>query len=343
MAFQEARVLRALLEKRCRRREFLTLLGWAATWPLTARAQQPTMPIVGFLGSASPDKYAIRLGAFRQGLKEAGYVEGQNVTVEYRWAEGLNDRLPALAAELVHRQVAVLVAGGGTPSALAAKAATATIPIVFELSPDPVAIGLVASLNRPGGNMTGVTNLNIETGPKRLELLRQMVPAATKIAILINPSSEALAKAFLQILRPAASALGLQLHVLEASTERDIDKAFAALGQLRTDALVIQPDVFFTSRDEQFGALAVRYAVPTISLYRPFVSAGGLVSYGPSQTDNYRLVGNYAGRILKGEKPAELPVQRSTKVELIINLKTAKALGLNIPEPLIGRADEVIE
>jgi putative ABC transport system substrate-binding protein len=301
------------------------------------------MPVIGFLGSASPDKYAIRLAAFRKGLKDAGFVEGQNVLVEYRWAEGLNDRLPALAAELVHRQVAVIVAGGGTPSALAAKAATDTIPIIFELSPDPVKLGLVASLNRPGANITGVTNLNIETGPKRLELLRQMLPAAKIVAVLTNPTSQTLATTFLQIIRPAASTLGLQLHVLEASTEVDIDKSFAMLAQLKADALVLQPDVFFTSRDEQFGKLAVRYGVPTISIYRPFVAAGGLVSFGPSETDNYRSVGNYAGKVLKGEKPAELPVLQSTKVELMINLKAAKTLGVNVPLDLIGRADELIE
>jgi ABC-type uncharacterized transport system substrate-binding protein len=327
-----------------RRRDFIKFVaGSAATWPLIARAQVSAIPVVGFLGSASPDKYTIRLTAFRRGLKEAGYIEGQNVLVEYRWAEGLNDRLPALAAELAQRRVAVLVAGGGTPSALAAKAATATVPIVFELSPDPIALGLVASLNRPGGNITGVTNLNIETGPKRLELLRQMLPAATNIAVLINPTSKDLANTFLQTLRPAASALGLQLHVLEASTELEIDKAFAMLDQFKADGLVIQPDVFFTSRDDRFGALAARHAVPTISLYRPFVAAGGLLSYGPSETDNYRLVGYYVGRILKGEKPADLPVQRSAKVELIINLKAAKALGVKVPLDLSGRADEIIE
>lgn len=280
-----------------KRREFITLLSGAAiAWPFAALAQQPTMPVVGFLGSASPEKYSIRLGAFRKGLKEAGFVEGQNVLVEYRWAEGLNNRLPTLAAELVQRQMAVIVAGGGTPSALAAKAATGTIPIIFELSPDPVALGLVASINRPGGNITGVTNLNIQTGLKRLELLRQMLPTAKTIAVLTNPTSQTLATTFLQTIRPAASTLGLQLQILEASTEGDIDKTFATLGQFKVDALVVQPDVFFTSREEQFGTLAQRYSVPTISIYRPFVAAGGLVSYGPSETDNYRLVGFYAGK-----------------------------------------------
>jgi putative tryptophan/tyrosine transport system substrate-binding protein len=327
-----------------RRRDFIGFIaGSAVAWPLAARAQRQGMPVIGFLGSASPDKYAIRLAAFRKGLNDAGFVEGQNLLVEYRWAEGLNNRLPALAAELVQRQVAVIIAGGGTPSALAAKAATDTIPIIFELSPDPVKLGLVASFNRPGANITGVTNLNIETGPKRLELLRQMLPAAKIVAVLTNPTSQTLATTFLQIIRPAASTLGLELQILEASTEGDIDKTFATLAQLKADALVIQPDVFFTSREEQFGSLAVRYGVPTISIYRPFVAAGGLVSYGPSETDNYRSVGYYAGKVLKGEKPSELPVLQSTKVELTINLKAAKTLGVNVPLDLIGRADELIE
>ena len=267
------------------RRGFLKLIaGSTSIWPLVARAQQHRMPVVGFLGSASPDKYSIRLAAFRKGLNEAGFIEGQNVLVEYRWAEGLNDRLPALAAELVQRQVAVIIAGGGTPSALAAKAATGTIPIIFELSPDPVALGLVASINRPGGNITGVTNLNIETGPKRLELLRQMLPAAKNIAVLTNPTSQTLAKTFLQILRPAANTLGLQLHVLEASTEGDIDRTFATLAQLKVDAMVVQPDVFFTSRDEQFGTLAQRYAVPTIYPYIVRSSRAKLPGPEPSRS-----------------------------------------------------------
>ena len=299
--------------------------------------------MIGFLSSASPDKYTIRLDAFRQGLKEAGYVEGQNVTVEYRWAEGQNQRLATLGAELVQRQVNVLVSAGGTPSALAAKAATATIPIVFVVGTDPVAIGLVASLNRPGGNVTGVTTLNVGLGPKWLELLHQILPAATNIAVLTNPSSPAIAQAFVEALRPAANTFRLQLHVLEASTERDIDKAFAALGQLRADALVITPDTFFSSRAEQLGALSVRYTVPTVFEFKPFTAAGGLLSYGGSETDNYRLLGNYTGKILKGEKPADLPVQQATKVELIINLKTAKKLGITVPQSVQSRADEVIE
>jgi putative tryptophan/tyrosine transport system substrate-binding protein len=307
-----------------RRREFITLC--LAAWPLAAHAQQPA-PVIGFLSSASPDTYPpIRLNAFQQGLKEAGYIESQNVTVEYRWAEGQNARLPTLAAELVHRQVAVLVAGG-TPAALAAKAATTSIPIVFQVGTDPVAIGLVASLSRPSGNLTGVTTLNVGLGPKWLELLHQILPAASNVAVLINPSSPAIAQPFLEAIRPAASPFRQQLHVLEASTEPDIDKAFAALSQLRADALVIVPDVFFSSRAEQLGTLGVRYNVPTIFEFKPFAAAGGLLSYGGSETDNWRLVGNYTGRILKGEKPTALPVQQATKVELIINLKTANKLG----------------
>jgi putative ABC transport system substrate-binding protein len=327
-----------------RRREFVILLAVAgALLPLAARAQQAKTPVIGFLSSASPDKYTIRLDAFRQGLKEVGYVEGQNVTVEYRWAEGQNQRLATLGAELVQRQVNVLVSAGGTPSALAAKAATATVPIVFVVGTDPVAIGLVASLNRPGGNVTGVTTLNVGLGPKWLELLHQILPAATNIAVLTNPSSPAIAQAFVEALRPAANTFRLQLHVLEASTERDIDKAFAALGQLRADALVITPDTFFSSRAEQLGALSVRYIVPTVFEFKPFTAAGGLLSYGGSETDNYRLLGNYTGKILKGEKPADLPVQQATKVELIINLKTAKKLGITVPQSVQSRADEVIE
>ena len=327
-----------------KRREFITLLGGtAAMWPLAARAQQRVKPVVGFLGSASPDLYAIRLRAFHQGLKEAGYVEGQNLAIEYRWAEGHNNRLPLLAAELVHRQVDVIVAGGGTPSAVAAKAATAIIPIVFAVGSDPVKIGLVASLTRPGGNLTGITGLQVEVGPKRLELLRELMPKATIIALLVNPTNPVNAEAFTRALKAAASTFGLQLHVLQASTEQDFDLVFAALVQLRADALVVMPDNFFTTRSEQLGALTLRHAVPAIFEYRPFVAAGGLISYGSDETEYYRLVGIQAGKILKGEKPADLPVIQSTKVELIINLKTARALGIAVPQSVQSRADEVIE
>ena len=327
-----------------KRREFITLLGGAAAaWPLAARAQQAAVPVIGFLSSASTDVYAIRLRAFRQGLKEAGYVEGQNVEIEYRWGEGHNDRLPAFAAELVRREVTVIAAAGGTPSALAAKAATATIPIVFGVAVDPVEVGLVASLNRPGGNLTGVTNLNAEVGPKRLELLHELLPAATIIAVLVDPTSPTLAEAFLRDLQAAARALGVRLHVLHATSERDFDAVFATVAQVRASALIIGPGILFVARSEQLAVLAARHAVPTVFQYRPFAAAGGLLSYGSNETEFYRLVGIYAGRILKGEKPADLPVQQSTKVELIINLKTARALSLTIPLPLLGRADEVIE
>ena len=326
-----------------KRREFISLLGGAAAaWPLTARARQRPMPVIGFLSNSWLDVYAIRLRAFRQGLKEAGYVEGQNVEVEYRWAEGQNNRLPALAAELVHRQVAVITASS-TPSAFAAKAATATIPIVFGVAVDPVKVGLVASLNRPGGNLTGVTNLNVEVGPKRLELLHELLPAATTIAMLVNPTSPSTAEPSSRTLQVAARTLGLQLHVLHASTERDFDTVFATLVQLRAAGLVIMPDTLFLAHSEQLGALTVSHAVPTVYAYRPFAAAGGLMSYGSDETEYYRLVGIYVGRILKDEKPADLPVQQSTKVELIINLKTAKALGLTVPPSMLDLADEVIE
>jgi putative ABC transport system substrate-binding protein len=325
-----------------RRREFITLIGGVAAWPLAVRAQQRTMPVIGFLGAASPDEYETRLRLFREGLKEAGYVEGENVAIEYRWAEGQYNRLPALAGELVHRRVAVIVAGGGTSSAVAAKATTTTIPIVFAIAADPVKIGLVANLNRPGGNLTGVTNLNVQVAQKRLEVLHELLPTATTIAVLVNPNS-ALTEPFLLSLRSAAHALGLQLHVLQASTDRDIDMACESLRQLRASALVIADDNFFSTRKEQLAALSLRHAVPTIANYRQFVAAGGLMSYASDETEYYRLTGIYAGKVLKGEKPVDLPIIQATKIELIINLKTAKALGITVPQSVQNRADEVIE
>ena len=286
--------------------------------------------------------YTTQLAAFLKGLSETGYVDGRNVAIEYRWAEGRNDRLPAMAADLVHRQVAV-IAATTTPAALAAKAATTTIPIVFETGGDPVKLGLVASLNRPGGNVTGVTQTNVEIAPKRLQLLHELLPTARVMALLVNPADPALAETYTKEVQAAARTLGLELHVLNASTERDFDGVFAKLIQLRAGGLVIGPDPFFTSRTEQLAALTVRHAVPAVFQYREFAVAGGLLSYGADITDAYRLAGIYTGRILKGDKPADLPVQQATKVELYINLKTAKALGLNVPNTLIGRADEVIE
>jgi putative ABC transport system substrate-binding protein len=325
-----------------RRREFITLLSSAAAAiPLAARAQQPAMPVIGFLNGASAWEYEPQTAAFRRGLNEVGYVEGRNVQVEYRWAEGHYERLPILAADLARRQPAV-IAAGTIPAVLAAKAAITTTPIVFLIGADPVELGFVASLNRPGGNLTGVTSLAAELGPKRVELLHELVPTATTIAALVNPANPN-TEAASRDLQAAARTLGLQLHVLNASSEGDFDAAFATLVQLRAGGLVILSEAFFNTKSEQLAALSVRHAVPTIYQYREFTAAGGLMSYGGSITDSYRTAGIYAGRILKGEKPADLPVQRSTKVELFINLKSAKALGITFPLSLLGRADEVIE
>jgi putative tryptophan/tyrosine transport system substrate-binding protein len=326
-----------------RRREFITLFGGVTVgWPLAASAQQPAMPVVGFLGGESSDLYADLLRALRQGLKETGYVEGQNLAIEYGWAEGHNDRLSAFATDLVRRQVAVIVAAG-TPATLAAKATTTTIPIVFFVAGGPVELGLVASLNRPGGNLTGMTTLTLEVASKWLELLHELMPTTSTFALLINPTSPALAEIQSRDLQTAARKLGLKVHLLEASTDRDIDTAFARLVQLRSGGLVISSDSFLERRSERLAALAKRYAVPAICGFREFATAGGLMSYGASITDAFRWIGVYTGRVLKGEKPADLPVQQATKVELIINLKTAKALALTVPLPMLGRADEVIE
>jgi putative tryptophan/tyrosine transport system substrate-binding protein len=326
-----------------KRRDFITLLGGAtAAWPLAARAQQPAMPMIGYLGSGSADLDGARVRAFREGLGETNYVEGRNVATEFRWAAGQSDRFPALAAELVREHVTVTIAGGGTRSALALKAATATIPIVFQVAVDPVEAGLVASLNRPGGNLTGVVSLNLEVEPKRLELLRDLVPTANTIALLVNPTSP-YAVPLSKEVEAAARTLGLRLHVLHANTERDFDTVFATMVQLRVAAAVIGNDSFFLNRLDQLAAVSVRHAVPTIASYREFAAAGGLISYGTDVTDSFRQVGIYAGRILKGEKPGDLPVHQATKLELILNLKTAKALGIEMPTSILLRADEVIE
>jgi putative ABC transport system substrate-binding protein len=323
------------------RREFITLLGGAAAWPLAARAQQPSMPVIGFLRSSSIERSSHLVAAFLQGLKQTGYVEGQNVAIEYRSAEGQYDRLPELAADLVQRQVKVIVATGGTGPALAVKALTSTIPIVFT-GEDPVKAGLVASLNQPGGNVTGVSVLTTDIGSKRLGLLHELVPNATTIALLHNPKGPDVER-HLQDVQSAARSLGKQIRVLNAVNEGEIDAAFVVMARARPDALLLSPDPFLTSRRDQVVTLANHYKLLALYEWREFAIVGGLASYGPSHTEPYRLVGIYTGRILKGAKPADLPVIQSTKFELVINLKTAKSLGVEIPPTLLARADEVIE
>jgi ABC-type uncharacterized transport system substrate-binding protein len=327
-----------------KRRDFIALIGGgAAAWPRRARTEQSAVPTVGFLGATAPGPYASVIAAFRKGLTEAGIVEGRDVAIEYRWAEEHYDRMPALADDLVRRKVSVIAAVGGTPSVLAAKAATSAIPIVFVIGVDPVKLGLVASLNRPGGNMTGVTSLAIELGPKRLELLHEMVPAAAVAAVLVNPASPDLAESTARDVQAAARTLGIKLHVLHASTEHDCEQVFARLAELRAEGLVIGPDSLFVRHREQLGELTLRHAVPAIAPYPEFAAAGGLMSYGADFLSMYRQVGVYSGRIVKGDRPADLPVHQATKVDMTINVKTAKALGLTVPPTLLARADEVFE
>jgi putative ABC transport system substrate-binding protein len=325
------------------RRELLLLLGGAMTAASALRAQQKAMPVIGFLGVASPGPYTPFVAALRQGLSDTGYVEGQNLVIEYRWAEGHYDRLPALAADLVGRNVDVIVTSGGTPPALAAKSATSTIPIVFSTGGDPVGTGMVASLARPGGNLTGVSMMFADLIPKRLELLSELVPQARMIALLVNPRSAPYPEPMIRDVQEAARTKGVQLHILEAGTESEIDAAFPTLIQLHAGALVVGPDSFFGSRREQLVALTARFAVPAIYEWREYATAGGLISYGPSVTAALRQVGIYVGRILKGAKPADLPVQQPTTFELVVNLKTAQTLGLTISPSILARADEVIE
>ena len=326
-----------------RRREFITSIGAALlAYPFIARAQQRAMPVVGFMNATDAESAKQQLAAFLKGLEEVGYVDGKNVVIEYRWAEAKVDRLPAMAADLVQRQVSV-IAATTTPAALAAKTAAKTIPIVFETGNDPIKLGLVASLNRPGGNVTGVTQLNSGLVAKQLEVLHELLPTAKTVALLVNPADPAVADEEIKEATSATQILGLELHVLKASTQEQLEAVFANLSQLQISGLVVGPEAFFTSHIGQLAALAVRHKVPTIYRGREFAAAGGLVSYGSSITSSYRLTGVYTGRVLKGDKPADLPVQRATKFELYINLKTAKALGITVPLPLSGRADEVIE
>jgi putative ABC transport system substrate-binding protein len=324
------------------RREFITLLGGAAAWPLAARAQQPGLPVIGFIGARAADTDARLVAAFRSGLGEVGYTEGRNVAIEFHWAGGRYDQLPTIVADLIRRQVAVIAAMAGTPSALAAKAATATIPIVFNVGIDPVIAGLVTSLNRPGGNLTGGVVLSAELAAKRLELIHELVPTASVIALLINPTNS-IAQTETTIAQEAARSLGLRLHLLQASDASKIEDAFRTLIEVKAEALIVQVDPYLTNQFEQIVALAARHKVPAIYGWPEAPSAGGLMSYGPPIAETYHLAGVYSGRIVKGEKPGDLPVQQVAKVELVINLKTAKVLGLTFPLTLLGRADEVIE
>jgi putative ABC transport system substrate-binding protein len=327
-----------------RRREFISLICCAAvTWPLGARAQQSAMPVVGYLDVGSPEGSASIAAAFRRGLARTGQVEGRNVAIEYRWADGHNDRLPELAADLVRHKVSVIATPGSTAAAVAAKATTATIPIIFAIGTDPVAAGLVAALNRPRGNVTGIVTLNAVVGPKRLELLNQVIPAANIVALLINPTNPVLSEPLLRDTQAAARKLGIQLHVVRASSDGEIEAAFAALHELKVSGLVIGSDQFFNSRTRQLAALALQHLLPAVYQYREFTAAGGLISYGANLSEAFELAGVYTGRILNGEKPADLPVQQSTKVELTVNLGTAKALGLTIPPSVLVAAEEVIE
>jgi putative ABC transport system substrate-binding protein len=326
-----------------RRREFITALGSAVAWTLSASAQQLAMPVIGFLHSASAAAFAAHLAAFRKGLSEAGYVEDQNVAIEYRWAEGQNDRLPALAAELVRRRVAVIATPGSTAATLAAKAATTAIPIVFVIGADPVKIGLVASLNRPGGNVTGINDIGVDIGAKRLGFLQELLPRATRFGVLVNPDNPSITESFVTELQTAASAIGRQIEVVTASTNADIDTAFATLVKKRADALLNCPDALFVTRRVQLITLAVRHALPALYHRRELAEAGGLMSYGSDLPDQFRQTGGYVGRILKGEKPADMPVQLPTRFEFVINLQTTKTLGIDVPPTLLARADEVIE
>jgi putative tryptophan/tyrosine transport system substrate-binding protein len=325
-----------------RRRQFLAALGGMAAGPLASYAQGPGLPVIGYLGPEAPERFASRVNAFRDGLAETGYIEGRNVGIEFRWADGDYQKLPALAADLAARQVAVMVAPGGAPNALAAKLATTTIPIVFEMGGDPVALGIVPSLSQPGGNLTGVSSLSVEVGPKRLESLHEVIPTASVFAVALNPTSPT-ANSQLEILKRTADALGLRLHVLHASAEQEFEQLFTRSPELGAGALVFTSDPVFAFRSQQLAALAIRHRVPAITQSRDFPLAGGLMSYGGDFVQSHRQAGVYAGRVLKGEKPSDLPIQLVTRVEFFINLKTARSLGLTVPIPFLARADEVIE